>query len=100
MLVRIAGPDTTNQNSSHQGWPRHHPRRTTTQTTMTARSLEQDGPYAKAIFEWLLAVAPVAVYVTAEHMFVSSKGHGSVFDSAEWGIASSFLCILTIYLLL
>jgi hypothetical protein len=80
--------------------PRRRSTRTATQITMTVRSLEQEGPYAKAVFEWLLAVAPVAVYVTAEHMFVSSKGHASVFDSAEWGIASSFLCILMIYLLL
>ena len=67
---------------------------------MTARSLEQEGPYVRAVFEWLLAVAPVALYVIAEHKFVRSKSHTSIFDSAEWGIVSSFLCMLTIYLLL
>jgi hypothetical protein len=54
----------------------------------------------EALKEWALAVAPVAVYVLCEHLFNPNKIHESIFASAEWGIATAFLAIMTVFLLL
>src|SRR2546430_16912211 len=59
-----------------------------------------ESPLSKALFEWFLVVAPVGVYVVSEHVFVPDKRTDSVLSSAEWGIATGFLIIMSIFFLL
>lgn len=56
-------------------------------------------PTADAVREWIFMVAPVALYLLAEHLFFEGPHRSSYFGSAEWGIASAFLCMATSHVL-
>lgn len=52
-----------------------------------------------AVREWIFMVAPVALYLLAEHLFFEGPHRSGYFGSAEWGIASAFLCMATSHVL-
>jgi len=58
-----------------------------------------ESPSLTAVREWMLMVAPVAIYLFVERMFVKTHADVGYFCSAEWGIATVFIIIVTVQLL-
>jgi hypothetical protein len=60
----------------------------------------RESPLTLAVFDWTLAVSPVGVYLFVEHAFVPASEEHLWYASPEWGIATAFLSLMTVFLLL